>query len=76
MAQAGGISAGAGVLCDGVGTPPLERIAMKLAQGVCWMVVLFVAHLALAQTNGQRTLVLVIGAAGEPEYAGAVFCGG
>ena len=42
---------------------------MKLAQGVCWMVVLFVAHLALAQTNEQRTLVLVIGVAGEPEYA-------
>lgn len=40
--------------------------------GGCWMFVLAIFLLPIfshAQTNAQRTLLLVIGAAGEPEYA-------
>jgi len=81
MAQAGGVSAGAGLLGDGMGNPPLERIAVNFRkrswqckiQG--WMLppaLFFAICLARlpthAQTNEQRSLVLVIGAAGEPEY--------
>jgi hypothetical protein len=61
-----------------VGNPPLERIAVKSkdflsrleASGLIgfslWLLVF--SNSAPAQTNEHRTLVLVIGAAGEPEY--------
>ena len=35
----------------------------------CLLPLIFLTHPSLAQTNEQRTLVLVIGAAGEPEYS-------
>src|SRR5208282_337207 len=99
VAEAGGFSVGAGLLCGGVGNPPLERIAVKFRKKhstfniqrstfnfvgryrsigcsmlnvECWMFLLLLIclfpHFSSAQTNEQRALVLVIGAAGEPEY--------
>ena len=52
-----------------MGNPPLERTAVKFFRIIILLSVLFVAHSSSAQTNEQRTLILVIGAAGEPEYA-------
>jgi hypothetical protein len=53
-----------------MGNPPVERIAMRLAFfAAAAIVAFFLAPVRLqAQTNEQRTLVLVIGASGEPEY--------
>ncbi len=42
---------------------------MKFAQTLFLIAALFSSHSLSAQTNEQRTLVLVIGAAGETEYA-------
>jgi hypothetical protein len=74
MAKAGRLSVRAGLLCGGVGNPPLERIAVKskvflLAVKLIALWLLIFPHPSFAQTNEQRTLVLVVGAAGEPEYA-------
>jgi hypothetical protein len=64
-----------------VGHSPLERVALKSGRwsvvGASWPILVALASglalagscLAAAQTNEQRSLVLVIGAAGEPEYA-------
>ena len=52
-----------------MGHPPLERLAVKFWRTVILLACLQVAYSLPAQTNDQRTLVLVIGAAGEPEYA-------
>jgi hypothetical protein len=61
-----------------MGNPPLERIAVKFevllsrldAAKLIFLSLLLMLGLnsSPAQTNEQRTLVLVIGAAGEPEY--------
>ena len=63
-----------------MGNPPLERDAVKLKVflsrldaakliALALLLILF-SNSSLAQTNEQRTLILVIGAAGEPEYGG------
>jgi hypothetical protein len=52
-----------------MGNPPLERIAMRHATRAIIAALFFFCVFAQAQTNEQRTLVLVIGAPGEPEYA-------
>jgi hypothetical protein len=46
----------------------MERIAVKFC-GVMCLAVCALSLLAYAQTNDERDLVLVVGAAGEPEYA-------
>jgi hypothetical protein len=51
-----------------VGNPPLERIAVKSAKIILLFAALLVSISLRAQTNEPRTLILVIGAAGEPEY--------
>jgi hypothetical protein len=53
-----------------MGHPPLERNAMSLQVTRCWLLLWLLAlpGLAHAQTNDQRTLILVVGAAGTPEY--------
>jgi hypothetical protein len=52
-----------------VGNPPLERIAVKFSKIIFLFAVLIVSISLHAQTNEQRTLVLVVGAAGETEYS-------
>jgi hypothetical protein len=58
-----------------MGCPPLERTAMKSGRAMRFffacMIVCLMAFSVLSQpqTNEQRSLVLVVGAAGEPEYA-------
>jgi hypothetical protein len=53
-----------------MGNPQMERDAVRSAmlKLVIVLTLIFAARAAHAQTNEQRTLVLVIGAAGEPEY--------
>jgi hypothetical protein len=61
-----------------VGHPPLERIAVKFTVFlfrleaarlmVLPLLLLLFPNWLSAQTNNQRTLILVVGAAGEPEY--------
>jgi hypothetical protein len=52
-----------------MGNSPLERIAMRHAIRAIIAALFFFCVLSQAQTNEQRTLVLVIGSPGEPEYA-------
>jgi hypothetical protein len=51
-----------------VGNPPLERIAVKFSKIIFLFAALLVPISLRAQTNEQRTLILVVGAAGESEY--------
>jgi hypothetical protein len=68
VAEAGGFSVCAVLLCGRVGNPPLERIAVKFSKIIFLFAALFFSISLRAQTNEQRTLILVVGAAGEPEY--------
>ena len=54
-------------------TSNFERRTSKDGKTECWKLLalfaaLLIASVSQAQTNDQRTLVLVVGAAGEPEY--------
>jgi hypothetical protein len=53
-----------------MGNPQMERDGVRSAglRLIIVLTLLFAARATHAQTNEQRTLVLVIGAAGEPEY--------
>jgi hypothetical protein len=53
-----------------MGNPPMERITVTraLLATITLLASLLCPAISKAQTNEQRTLVLVIGAAGEPEY--------
>jgi hypothetical protein len=51
-----------------MGNPPLERIAVRFALVAVIALVLTYPSILQAQTNDHRSLVLVVGAPGEPEY--------